>query len=342
MILVLGNGKIGRCIVDAFMYLGYPVRTVDLKNAGYADYEICLQNEVEKFKALLSTLKPSFVVSTLPFYLNLEVAKICIHNGIAYTDLGGNNSVSGKINLYAEKNALNYVITDLGLAPGYVNILAEHAFLQLKDVESIVIRAGGLPIDFNPENLLNYSLTWSIEGLINEYTDECLVIQDNKIESVAALDGLDNIDIQGLQFESFFTSGGISHTLTDMLDRGVKNCSYKTIRWPGHRNIIKSMLDVLELEEIKDILTLSSSECKDMVLIQCVASSPSNYTYYNNESLVLSSDKYTEMQRATAFPVVATIVELLKQNNEIPRKKITYKELGGCLDNINDTILKLL
>jgi len=122
---------------------------------------------------------------------------------------------------------------------------------EFESVDSAKIRVGGLPM--NPVPPLNYMQLFSVHGLLNEYIGEADIIEDGKFKKVPTLSGLETLDI-GKDFknmEAFFTLGGTS-TLPETFKDKVKNLDYKTIRYKGHRDLIKAMFDIglTNLEEV--------------------------------------------------------------------------------------------
>ena len=197
-------------------------------NEGDGSFYLTDQNNADKsMEGALLFEKPDVVISSLPYHQTGEIALWCIANGFRYCDLGGRVDVSEEINNWAEKEATVPVFTDLGLAPGWVNILAEHGYKKFpSQVEEVSMMVGGLPgIPTNPP--LNYAVTWSTDGLINEYADDCQILKNGKIETVAGMEGLETVFFEMIQedMEAFYTSGGSSHTTKSMEKRGVKNCS---------------------------------------------------------------------------------------------------------------------
>ncbi len=133
-----------------------------------------------------------------------------------------------------------------GLAPGFITIVANHLIRKLTDVQDLRLRVGALPR--YPANRLKYNLTWSTEGLINEYCRPCEVIMDGELRSVQPLENLERLTIDGVEYEAFNTSGGLG-TLATTLQGKVRNLNYKTIRFPGHSEILKLLLHDLRMQD---------------------------------------------------------------------------------------------
>jgi len=314
--LVFGVGRMGLAISWAMNQLGFKVYGVDVSE----DTPQRLSSVVDDFefhqvRVLESELECIFrehvdiVISSLPYHQTEVVANYCIDNGIRYCDLGGRVDVSQRINDKAKDQATKPVFTDLGLAPGLVNILAEQGYRELfgtGKIISVEMMVGGLPdyLESN-RNPLRYALTWSTDGLINEYKDDCLVLQGGETELVGGMSGLESIETESLgPLEAFYTSGGASHTIESMKRKGVANCSYKTLRYKGHRDIVKFLikdcgLDDFSLEQI--FVTGCGHAEKDEVIV--IAKVHKDNKSWVREKLVKSDDQFSAMQKATAFPI---------------------------------------
>jgi saccharopine dehydrogenase-like NADP-dependent oxidoreductase len=130
------------------------------------------------------------------------------------------------------------------LAPGLISVFAKRVYREFEKLEEVKLRVGALPL--YPSNALKYNITWSTEGLINEYIQDCLVIKDGKLKTIPALGDWETIIIDGTIYEAFNTSGGLG-TLHKTLEGKVQNLNYKTIRHLHHRHYMKFLLDDLKL-----------------------------------------------------------------------------------------------
>jgi len=135
-------------------------------------------------------------------------------------------------------------VPQCGLAPGFIAIVANHLVDRFDLPDDIRLRVGALPQ--YPDNALKYNLTWSTDGLINEYCNPCEVIHEGERRDTVPLEGLEHFTLDGNQYEAFATSGGVG-SLCETLAGRVRNLSYKTIRYPGHRDMIKMLADDLKM-----------------------------------------------------------------------------------------------
>jgi saccharopine dehydrogenase-like NADP-dependent oxidoreductase len=131
------------------------------------------------------------------------------------------------------------------------------------------LRVGALP-QF-PTNALNYNLTWSTDGLINEYCNPCEAIHEGKPIEVLALQGIEQFSLDGITYEAFNTSGGLG-TLCETLAGKAREVNYKTVRYPGHCERMKMLVSDLKLGErrelFKDVLeTAIPVTLQDVVLV---------------------------------------------------------------------------
>ena len=319
---VLGVGRMGTAIAYAMDKLGFHVVGMDTnpeaannipKKVNLEDGEtpnnefFVVDDAADIIKGLEGTQKPDIVISSLPYHQTGEVAMWCIENGVRYCDLGGRVDVSEAINIYAKEKATAPVFTDLGLAPGWVNIVAEQGYKSIHaEVEDVKMMVGGIPaIKTNPP--LNYALTWSIDGLINEYRDICRVWIDGVIHDIPGMNGLEKVNFKYFEdepLEAFYTSGGASHSIESMSKRGVKNVSYKTIRYAGHKNMVELLIrkSGLSDEELKKVFTnCCPNNTGDVVLIK-VELKGGDLTW-NKEIIIGYDQQFSAMQKATAFSI---------------------------------------
>jgi lysine 6-dehydrogenase len=185
------------------------------------------------------------VVSAMSYTVNSEVAAVALRAGVHLCDMGGNDDVVDRqLALDAEARAAGVtVVPNCGLAPGLINVLAMMGVTECDSVESVHLRVGGLPQ--TPRPPLNYQIVFSAEGLINEYVEPAVVLSDGVITSRESLTGLETLEFPqpyGI-VEAFFTSGGVS-LLPRLLQGRVRTLDYKTIRYRGHCERFKTLLDL--------------------------------------------------------------------------------------------------
>jgi lysine 6-dehydrogenase len=210
--------------------------------------------DVRDRDAVLALMRQTDVVmSAIPYYFNYELAELAVQAGVHFSDLGGNTEIVFKqktLDAQAKKKNIT-IIPDCGLAPGMVNILAEHGINQLDTVESVRIFVGGLPQ--KPEPPLNYQIVYSLEGVLDYYTTLSWVLRGGKRTQVEALSEIEVVRFAGSvgELEGFHTAGGLS-TMAFRYEGKIPTMEYKTLRYPGHARIMEAIreLGLLELKPV--------------------------------------------------------------------------------------------
>jgi lysine 6-dehydrogenase len=193
------------------------------------------------------------VMSAIPYYFNFELARLAVESKVHFCDLGGNTEiVFQQKELHARaQDAGVTVIPDCGVAPGMVNILAQHGISQLDRTQSVKIFVGGLPQ--NPEPPLNYQIVYSLEGVLDYYTTLSWVLRDGKRQQVKALSEIEPVKFPAPvgELEAFHTAGGLS-TMAFRYEGKIPKMEYKTLRYPGHAHIMAAIreLGLLDLAPI--------------------------------------------------------------------------------------------
>lgn len=188
-------------------------------------------------------------LNALPYYFNLDMARLAIRAGAHYADLGGNTEiVRGQLEMDDDAVARGVsVIPDTGLAPGMVNILAAAGIAAMSDVDAVRIRVGGLPRE--PKPPLNYQIVYSLEGVIDYYTTRSWVLRDGRPTEVEALSEVETVEFPEPvgTLEAFHTAGGLSTMAWDY-EGTIATMEYKTMRYPGHAAIMRAIRDLGLLE----------------------------------------------------------------------------------------------
>jgi lysine 6-dehydrogenase len=194
------------------------------------------------------------VMSAIPYYFNLDLAKHAADVGVHFCDLGGNTDIvfeQKKLNDTAAAKGIT-IIPDCGLAPGMVNILSQYGIDQLDSVDEVKIFVGGLPQD--PEPPLNYQIVYSLEGVLDYYTTLSWVVRNGKREQVKALSEREPVKFESPvgELEAFHTAGGLS-TMAFRYEGKIPTMEYKTLRYPGHAQIMEAIreLGLLSLDPVE-------------------------------------------------------------------------------------------
>lgn len=208
------------------------------------------------------------LVNALPYYLAINVAAAAKAAGVHYFDLTEDVRATHAIRSLAD-GASHAFMPQCGLAPGFIGIAAHELANRFTQIRDVKMRVGALP-QF-PTNALKYNLTWSVDGLINEYCQPCEAIRDSRKQWVQPLEGLEHFSLDGTEYEAFNTSGGLG-TLCETLSGRVETLDYKSVRYPGHRDLMQFLLEDMRLASDRDTLKSMMrravpSTSQDVVLI---------------------------------------------------------------------------
>ena len=190
------------------------------------------------------------VLNALPFHMAVTVATLAAQRGVHYFDLTEDVPSTHAIRQLAA-TATSVLMPQCGLAPGFIGIVGNDLARQFDQLDDLKMRVGALPR--YPQGSLRYNLTWSTEGLINEYINPCEALVDGEPLAVHALEGLETFALDGIEYEAFNTSGGLG-TLTETWAGKARNVDYKSIRYPGHCAILKILLNELKLRDKRELL----------------------------------------------------------------------------------------
>jgi len=223
-------------------------------------------------------------------------------------------------------------VPQCGLAPGFISILAHSMTRTFDTLRDVHMRVGALPV--YPTNALKYNLTWSTDGLINEYCNPCEAIIDGRRIETLALEEIEAFSLDGIAYEAFNTSGGLG-TLCDTLAGRVENLNYKTVRYPGHRDLVKMLIRDLRLgqrrELLKDVLEASVPMTHQDVVLVFVTVSGSREGRLTQESFAkkiysstIDGRLYSAIQITTAAGICA-MVDMLR-DGALPRRGFVRQE----------------
>ena len=255
-VMVVGGGKIGVAIAEFLGSTGDYAVTVADKDP--ASLERMPARNVERRRVEIVDAASfareieghEIVLSATPYSLTATVAEAAKRARAHYLDLTEDVESTRTIRKLAQ-GADTAFIPQCGLAPGFISIAAYDLARKFDKLREVQMRVGALPVF--PTNALKYNLTWSTDGLINEYCNPCEAIRDGARAEVPALEEIEHFSLDGTEYEAFNTSGGLG-TLCDTLEGKVENLNYKTVRYPGHRDIVKMLVRDLRLGVRRDIL----------------------------------------------------------------------------------------
>ena len=355
-ILVLGAGRMGHGAVFDLIHNSPAVEHVTVADADLTKAEtvaaavgtsrVAARKIDAGDSAAVSELMSGHdsAISCVNYWHNTALSRAAIETCTNFCDLGGNNYVvDEQLAMDAEAKAVGInIIPDCGLAPGMVSILAMHGAGRFDEIDEIHIRVGGLPQD--PQPPLNYQLVFSVEGLINEYVEVARVIRDGRITEVESMTEIEPLEFAGFPpLEAFQTSGGTS-TLPDTFLGKVRELDYKTIRYAGHCEKFKTMMDlglcssdeiVVDLQRVKPRKVFGEllqrhlpADGPDYVLVRLDLSGtkdglPMRLRY----DIVDQQDEATgmsAMMRTTAFP--ASIIAQMMASGSVLMRGATPQE----------------
>mgnify|MGYP000849747144 CR=1 FL=1 len=256
-VAVVGAGKIGSTVVDLLVGSGgYEVVLVDQSAEALAEFAgrahvttaaLAIDNPAQLEGAMQGCFA---AVNCAPYHLTIAVARAAKAAGAHYLDLT-EDVASSRVVRELAADATTAFIPQCGLAPGFITIAAWDLIKHFDQLHDVRLRVGALPR--YPSNALNYNLTWSTDGVINEYCEPCEAIVNGALRETPAMEEREEFALDGVTYEAFNTSGGLG-TLCHTLDGQVRNLNYKTIRYPGHAAIIKALLNDLNLRNRRDVL----------------------------------------------------------------------------------------
>ena len=339
-VVVLGAGKIGRMIARLLLDSGdYAVVVGDVSAAALDRIASrvgvdTVPVNVESPQDLAASLaRCDAVISALSFFHNTRVAEAALAAGVSYFDLTEDVATTRRVREIAEGARDGQIfMPQCGLAPGFISIVAQHLTHRFETLDAVRMRVGALPLF--PTGALKYNLTWSTDGLINEYCNPCDAIHDGRRLELLPLEGYEQFLLDGVRYEAFNTSGGLG-TLCDTLDGRVRELNYKTVRYLGHCTSISLLVNELRLRERRDVLKdiLESAvpvTFQDLVVTFCTV------TGWRNGQLVqmtdarkvyhqqISGENWSAIQVTTAASVCAALD--LSVAGRLPRRGFVRQE----------------
>lgn len=336
-VALLGAGHIGQTIARMLHDSGdYQVTVFDrqqaalhaLREGGITVQPLDTENQSQLESALEGR---DVVVNALPYQLAIPSARAALKAGCNYFDLTEDVAATKEIMRLAE-GAGTAFMPQCGLAPGFIGIVAHHLASSFDALDSVKMRVGALPAF--PTNALKYNLTWSVDGLINEYCHECESIRDGRLAKVLPLEGLEHFSLDGTEYEAFNTSGGLG-TLCETLEGRVRNLDYKTVRYRGHRELMTFLLSDLQLKSDQDTLKKimrrsMPATMQDMVIVFVKVSGIRNGTLLEEvfaRKILAECDRPTPLSaiQITTAAGICTAVDLFRER-KLPRSGFIRQE----------------
>ena len=258
-VLLLGAGKIGRAIASFLHSSGdFDVLVADSdaaaleKLAGMVPVRtaICDASKEAQLRDLMRDRDA--VLSALVFSVNPIVARVAVETQTSYFDLTEDVATTRAVRQLADQCREGCILMpQCGLAPGFISVAANHLMQRFDSLDRVHMRVGALP-QF-PSNTLKYNLTWSTDGLINEYCNPCEAIHEGQLQEVLPMEGYEQFSLDGVRYEAFNTSGGLG-SLCETMQGKVRELNYRTVRYTGHRDLMTFLLSGLRLSERRGLL----------------------------------------------------------------------------------------
>lgn len=342
-IAVLGLGKVGKLAAILLDGLGMTVTGYDQRKPAeplpFQTAQVDLSDK-DVLRDLLS--KTDAVLSCLPYFMNIELAKLAHEAGIHYFDLTEDVPTTNAI-LELGKTSAGIMAPQCGLAPGFVGIVGADLIAQFEDCRSCRMRVGALPQ--NPTGLMGYSFNWSPDGVVNEYLNDCEVLEDGQRKMVSAMEWMERIQIGGAELEAFTTSGGLG-TMCETYHGRVPNMDYKSLRYPGHAKLMNFFFHELLMrerrEEAGDILVKAKPPVQDdVVYIHVAAEGIADGTLVRKEfvraykPIDIAGLHRTAIAWTTASSVVA-VIEMV-HTGKLPAKGFLKQEDISLPDFLSTT-----
>jgi saccharopine dehydrogenase-like NADP-dependent oxidoreductase len=339
-VLLLGAGKIGGAIAALLGHGGdYAVHVGDSDERALARLgtlpnvramRLDINDPADLQRAMAGCVD---VISACPYWLNARIAAAALAEGASYFDLTEDVSSTRLVREVAQRAAEGQIFApQCGLAPGFVSIAGHYLTLGFDRLDEVRLRVGALA-QF-PTGALKYNLTWSTDGLINEYANPCEVIRDGRPMEVLPLEGLEHFSLDGVDYEAFNTSGGVG-SLWESLEGRARNLDYKTVRYRGHRDLVHFLVRELRLGERRDLLkdileTAVPGTLQDVVLIFCVVTGWKNgaYTQVSDARKIYHAERYgvpwSAIQITTASALCAVLD--LHREGKLPTRGLVRQE----------------
>jgi len=342
-ILVLGLGKVGTLVGILLEKTGFKVFGADLHERSALPFETVALDVADITQVEVMMQEYDAIVSCLPYNFNLEIATRACRHGIHYFDLTEDVPTTKEI-IRLSESANSILAPQCGLAPGFIAVVGAHLIENFDKIRSLKLRVGALPQ--HPTGLLGYSFNWSPEGVVNEYLNDCEVIEDGVHKWISPMEWVEMLVINGIQLEAFTTSGGLGTMCETYLGR-IENLDYKSIRYPGHVKLMNFFFHELLMRENRkmagEILTNAKPPVKeDVVYIHASAEGWQNQQLIRNEfvkayyPIKIGDRSWSAISWTTAASACATVE--MAHNGSITNKGFVKQEtipLAGFLETKN-------
>ena len=346
-IIIAGAGGIAEAValilvewsyVTLTIFIGNRTRSKGLKVAKWIEDGTTKPCTIKVFqlsdKEITDEMKEIFhkgdiILDCLPGSLAPKMAQFAKDFQLHYANLTEYVAETKKIKELA-KNAKTGFVLQTGLAPGYIDVLANGLFQQfctdftVDKADKLELKVGALTKHAIAPHY--YGFTWSPIGVATEYIKDTLVLRNFKKTIVPALSERATIIINGITYEDDLTSGGAAD-LPDALSGKIRLLDYKTLRHPGHYKWVQEQLSTLgntqnaiEYLQRKMEAVIPHIEDDQIVIYAAVEGKDKNGMLRRREisKLIVPQKigkyKLRAIQTTTAVPLIQS-AQLLLENN---------------------------
>ena len=319
-VVVLGLGKVGKLAALMLCESGFEVVGLDMRLPRETlPFETAIIDVSDAASLAERFAEADAVLSCLPYHLNINVANAAHTAEIHYFDLTEDVPTTKHI-IELANSAKGVMAPQCGLAPGFVGIVGASHISQFDRCRSVRMRVGALPQ--NPTGLMGYSFNWSPEGVVNEYLNDCEVIEAGERKWVSPMEWLETLYIDGVKLEAFTTSGGLG-TMCDTYLGVVDNIDYKTMRYPGHMELMNFFFHELLMRDRRDLageilVNAKPPVDKDIVYVHVASEGEMDGRLLRKEfvhgyrPMMIAGEERTAIAWTTSASVVA-VMELVRR-----------------------------
>jgi saccharopine dehydrogenase-like NADP-dependent oxidoreductase len=336
---VVGLGKVGELVATLLADSGFTVKAYDARERSdlpFATVPLDVRDGAALEKALAGA---DAVVACLPYNLNLGVAEAAHASATHYFDLTEDVPTTNRVLELAKQESGTVYAPQCGLAPGLIGIIGSSLTKQFDTIRSIELKVGALPR--HPAGLLGYAFNWSAEGVVNEYLNDCEVLRSGHRQMVPAMTEHERVVIGGIELEASLTSGGLG-TMCETYEGRVQRLDYKTMRYPGHFELMRFFFDELNLRDRRELAGQILVDAKppvddDVVYLHAAVEGQSDGQQYRKQyvrawqPLEINGRRWRAISWTTAASVAA-VLELvadgrLPQSGFIKQEDIAFADL---------------
>lgn len=331
-IAVLGLGKVGTLAAGLLHQGGFDVIGFDSRSPHETlPFAIRTADLVSDGGVRAATQGFDAVLSCLPYRINQRIAAAAHARGLHYFDLTEDVPTTEAIRDLS-KTSRGLMAPQCGLAPGFVGIVGAAQVAAFEECRSLRLRVGALPQ--HPTGLMGYAFNWSPEGVVNEYLNDCEVIEGGVRKMVSSMEWQETLYVDGVMLEAFTTSGGLG-TICETFHGKVANVDYKTMRYPGHMRLMNFFFHELLMRERRELAGEILTNAKPPVNDDIV------YVHVSSEGLLDARLQRREfvrayrpielaggMQTAIAWTTSASVVAIIElvRNGALPQQGFLKQE----------------